>query len=445
MHTYLDEIQLDEHTQNLVARSESAARIATASADQLQTRGRELTDSAISGGRTLSLAETTELRSIETELDRLREDAARHTRDAERIAREYRGEVRSSYSKGPVQTTESYMRGDSTGNTADKPARVLKRSDSFSDWSKRTDGGAASGVRLGNLVAGFLGNQSELNDHEVRALSSSGPAGLLLPNDVSSNVIDLVRARSTVFAAGATLVPMGGPNLRIPKLTSDPVANWRNESSTITDSTPSFASGTLEARSLAALLKIPNELLDDVEMLEAALSGYLAEALAGELDRAALFGSGINPEPRGLANTVGINVLPINFAPQYRDTVSAIGVLRQGNFTADGVIHSARTLTKLDGLVDSTTQPLNQPRVVAELPTFSTSKIPVTLGIGANESVSFVGEWQNLVVGVRQQISLARSTDAGFDMNETWLRAILRADVMVVRPAAFVKLEGLLP
>ena len=53
-------------------------------------------------------------------------------------------------------------------------------------------------------------------------------------------------------------------------------------------------------------MKISRELLEDSINIGDILTGALANALALELDRVALLGSGTAPEPRGIFNTSGI-------------------------------------------------------------------------------------------------------------------------------------------
>lgn len=59
------------------------------------------------------------------------------------------------------------------------------------------------------------------------------------------------------------------------------------------------------------MFKVSRKLLTDAPNLEAALRIAIGQAFVKELDRVGLRGSGTAPEPRGLLNTVGVQV--VNF------------------------------------------------------------------------------------------------------------------------------------
>lgn len=90
------------------------------------------------------------------------------------------------------------------------------------------------------------------------------------------------------------------------KLLADPVPACRAEAGAVAESDPTFGLVQMIPRSLAVQMKVSVELMEDSLNLATELRRAHGAAMAVELDRAALIGSGTAPEPRGIANTVGI-------------------------------------------------------------------------------------------------------------------------------------------
>jgi len=75
------------------------------------------------------------------------------------------------------------------------------------------------------------------------------------------------------------------------------------------ESDPTFGLVQLIPRSQAVQVKVSVELLEETLNLGSELPRALAAAMAVEMDRVALIGTGIAPQPRGIAATVGIGTL----------------------------------------------------------------------------------------------------------------------------------------
>ena len=127
-------------------------------------------------------------------------------------------------------------------------------------------------------------------------------------------MIDKLRAESVMVAAGARTVPLTSDNLSIAKLATDPTPAFRAENAAIAESDPTFSSVTLTPRSLAVMTKVSRELFEDSLNLESELPRILSVAMAKEMDRIGLLGSGSAPEPRGIANQSGIGTTALDAA-----------------------------------------------------------------------------------------------------------------------------------
>ena len=72
---------------------------------------------------------------------------------------------------------------------------------------------------------------------------------------------------------------MTGPTLRVVRIVADPTAKWRAEGDVINESDGEFDAINLTAYSMAALVRVNAELLDDVPTFAATLDMQLSAAL----------------------------------------------------------------------------------------------------------------------------------------------------------------------
>lgn len=132
--------------------------------------------------------------------------------------------------------------------------------------------------------------------------------GALVAPPIMGELIELLRNNEVLMQAGARVLPLP-PNGRIvyPRQTSAGTAYWVGESQTITDSTPGTGDVVLQAKKLAVINKIPNELFRfssvSVEMF---VREDISRVMALKLDKSLLEGVGSQYEPKGLINYANI-------------------------------------------------------------------------------------------------------------------------------------------
>ncbi|MGB3316839.1 MAG: phage major capsid protein, partial [Albidovulum sp.] len=319
------------------------------------------------------------------------------------------------------------------GEDAREVAFALAPEQRFTSWAQARStrdeyGGLSLGGYLRSMVVGAK------TDVERRALAegTDSAGGYTVPTDLSARLIDLLRGASVVTQAGAQTVPLTSDTNVIAKLASDPVPAWRAENASVAESDPTFSAITLAPKSLAVFTKVSLELMQDSINLEAQLPVILAAAMAQELDRVALLGSGTAPEPTGIANTAGIGTTAVGAAlTGYGNLLTArTGILTANAGPISAIILHPRDEGTLSGLTDTTGQPLMAPKVIADTPMLTTTKIAVDGGVGTDESTIFAGNFRHLLIGIRQDIrvELIKTTTYASNLQYT-LIAHMRADV----------------
>jgi HK97 family phage major capsid protein len=274
--------------------------------------------------------------------------------------------------------------------------------------------------------------------------------GFSIPSRLAPNILDAMTASSTCLQAGAgiTLIE-GSKSYTTAAVDGIPSAAWRLEADNVAESDPSFRGVVATPKSLAFYFKISRELLADGQDLDRALQTLIAQSFALALDKAGLRGSGTNPEPRGLLNTVGVNAITSGAAGaalagygKFFEGAAAILGADHGMPTA--AIMAPRSLVKLGGLADTTGQPLRVPGMLENMQLLSTSQVPVNLTVGASTDCSeiYIGAFQDMQFIMRETVSVQLLRESFALTGQLAFVGHVRADVVVSRPKSFAIVTG---
>jgi HK97 family phage major capsid protein len=346
---------------------------------------------------------------------------------------------------------------------------ALTREQRFADWYERRhgsfgiagDGFSTLDVRdfsLGRITGALLGrlDRRELSDVEQRAMAEGIDAsgGFLVPEYLSSTVIDRVRNKAQVIAAGALTVPMDSDTLNLARLAGGNSAAWKAENAPVTESDQTWERVQLKTKTAVVLQRLSQELFEDLSPEGAkVIENEIVQALALKLDLAALRGSGTDPEPRGIRNQTGVNIVSLGangaIPTNYDFLIDALSAVRDANGAPSAAIYASRTAKTLDKLKDSTGQPLRQPASVAELAKFVSNQIPVNLTQGTSTDCSegYVGDFANVLIGVRPTIGVRVKvlSERYADNLQVGLIAWIRADVGLAHPEHLSVVTGIRP
>jgi len=184
---------------------------------------------------------------------------------------------------------------------------------------------------------GLQGLEAEVSEATAQKLDlERSPYSLHIPMDVLSSrdleagvaaeggntvqtdlgsMIDILRNRMTVVNAGATLLSGLRGNVALPKQDGAATASWVDEEGSVSETAQSFAQVTLNPQRLSART-VYSDLL--VRQSSIAIENFVRDDLmrvtAIELDRTALHGSGVAPEPTGIENQTGVNTVTFGAA-----------------------------------------------------------------------------------------------------------------------------------
>lgn len=363
-----------------------------------------------------------------------------------------------------VEALDREMRGmqataQAAGDTADAvrvngaDVRVLRNASDFrAHYRRATSMTAAAGdMNFSDFMRGVAGLPTTDAVRAALSIGTGADGGHLVPGVVMPQILEALTPASAMLTAGAGILPleMGAKTFTIAAVDTVPTAAWRLENGNVAESQPAFRACVATPQSLSFYFKASRELLADADGVQNALVFAFAQAVAKELDRAGLRGTGTAPEPRGVSNTVGINAVT-NGAngvalAGYANFFSAIQAILQ----ADGpmptaAIMSPRSLVKLGGLQDSTGQPLRVPTMLEPMKLLSTSQIPNNLSVGTSSDCTEIqlGDYTKVLFAMREQLSIARLDQTFATTGQVGFVCHVRADVLVTYPKAFALVTG---
>lgn len=301
--------------------------------------------------------------------------------------------------------------------------------------------------RLGTFLRDVVENRA------AYAEGAGATGGYTVPTILIPELIDRLRPAMVTSAAGARVMALEGYQNRIPRVLSDPSATWlgQQEGVAIPESEGSFDYIELDPKTLAFMVKVSVQLTQDsVLPLEQVLGNQFVAVMAHELDKAALFGAGTNA-PVGLANVTGLPTVDLGAngaaLTNYDPFVNARATLLAANATPSGVwLMSPRSDKELGLAKDSYGRYLDRPAAIASDRFLVTSAIPENLTHGTANTASVIlgGNFADLYVGMRQQITVIPLRERFMDTLQIGFVVYARADVAVARLSSFVGIVGAL-
>ena len=284
-----------------------------------------------------------------------------------------------------------------------------------------------------DVLRQLAGLPTQRSNTETRGLNASG--SVLVDSYVSKQFYDAVRASLVTAAAGVQTFMVEGNSVNIPKVDSDPAVAWLAEGTQLSESDPAIAAVTLTPKILAALTRVSRVLLEDSGGLaEQIVENSLRRAVAQELDRVVLRGSGTGAEPRGILNTSGIGETTLSAAPESWDVlIDAADELRAQNFEPSACIMHPSAANVFNKLKDTTNRYIEQPSPVPRI--LTTSSMP--------PKTVLLGDFKQAILGIRTgfEARVVTLKERFADYLQVAFLIYSRADVGVVRPGAFFKIS----
>lgn len=298
----------------------------------------------------------------------------------------------------------------------------------------------------------------------VLADNVSTGGGVLIPQNLGREIIERLTPLAVVRQLGAVPLPLPqGGNLTLGRNKEGMQGSYvtqvgDKDTDRIPESNQKFEPASLKARTFAGLMPINNDFLRNAQngAMLALIEQDALKGLASSEDAQFLRGSDNGGKaPKGLLNwalagnkkaaTDLTGATQAEVVQKVRSDLSLLILLVEtGNslLTKGGWAMAPRTRRFLMALTDGNGNkafPEMEQGMLMGYPIRATTNIPVNLGVGANESEIYFGDWADFYIGEDGGIEFAMSTEANwvdangnnrsaFQENATLLRAILRHD-----------------
>ncbi len=331
---------------------------------------------------------------------------------------------------------------------------LLRPEQRMSDYvdSRLPAGMKSTDLDFGRFVRAVVSGNWRGAEAEARAMNEAIPAAgaVLVPTALSTQIIDLARAGSAAVQLGAGTIPLTTSQTTFAKVEADPTPVWHAESANITPSDPTFGAFVLTAKTLAVLTSASVELVEDAPNAGETIQNTLAAAISGEMDRCAMYGNGVG-EPQGILSnnqtqtySMGANGANLTSYAPFGQSVKKI---LDYNGRPNGCILSPRTWLAIDTLTDNDANPLRPSQSYTDLQKVVSSRVSIARTQGNNNTCSdiFVGDFSQMIFGIRTQLNLEVSRVAGnsFSQLTVAFRGYARLDLLLRQPKHFCTVLGI--
>lgn len=306
--------------------------------------------------------------------------------------------------------------------------------------------------------------------HEFKAMSATNPTagGFLIPEVYLDEVIELLYSKTVIKELGARTIPLENGNLNIPRMTSGTRAMWGGEGRKIASTQPAFGNLRLSAKRLEAIVPQTRELLMSTKYsADELFAADLSRRMQLGLDWGALYGTGGEFQPTGIANTPGVEKidakkmdaqyaadgkLTADFPVYVKSLVMSKNVDDQAlgwafNSFMEGYLKNIKTTTGDYIYRDE----MNAGNFLG-MPYKVSNQIPTDSKTGCTEM--FFGNWADLMIGDQMGLETYTTLDGtwtdengvqhnAFEENLTGTRALMYDDIGVRHVESFAYVHNI--
>lgn len=303
----------------------------------------------------------------------------------------------------------------------------------------------------------FLEALTQKNVEKLQLLSEGTAAdgGYLVPEEFANMIIEDVRDQNIMRQISRPPITISTDTFHLPKLSSRPVANWRNEKAVKNTSTANFDENVFTPYSLAVIVGMSNELVADASLGVGAsivnyVAGLMSTAVSEKEEQAFWVGNG-SGKPSGVDGGVySYTTVTAGLSDSSRADAIIAGFHRTAQgFRNRGVwVGNAGTWEKVSKLKDGDGNYLLTR--LADSPTQTLKGRPVmesnylaggTLLYGDFSTAYQIVDREGISVRVSDEATVA--SQSAFEQNLTYIRVEKRVDAEVVLEQAITKVTNL--
>lgn len=306
---------------------------------------------------------------------------------------------------------------------------------------------AAGGIpRIAQEVAEAWGDSGLFANQNM---SSGAAGGFLVPEDVSTEIIELLRPASVIMRGGPRVVPLPNGNLTMNRVATGSTFGYTGEQQDVGATGMTLGQVKLSAKKLTGLIPISNDLLRSASTAaDRLVRDDIVEGSAIAMDQAFLRSAGGDNAPLGLRHQLtgtafaGSNILAVTAGNTLASITGDLGrlelALLNANVPLTGAawIGAPRTMMRLRNIRDGNGNPAfpeMQQGNLRGLPFLTTTSVPINLGGGGAESELYLVAFPHVLVGEHLGLQIATSTEAAYKDGTGTMQAAFSRDETVIR------------
>lgn len=321
--------------------------------------------------------------------------------------------------------------------------------------------------RLGRATNGFfmpmrdLRVRADLKQRDTYAVGSPTTGGYTVQTDLlEQEFIELLRNQAMVMQLGASFLSGLVGNVDIPGQASAETAYWVGENEAVTQSEGTFKQIPLRMKTVGALSVFTRSMMMQSSIdIEMRIRNSFARTMALAIDKAALSGTGLANQPRGILNTSGIGSISLGANGGSPTWGSVVGLMREIQIE-NAMLGGTSWLTNPHVLSKLMTTPiqsggtegnfiLKEPgNILCGYPFYTTNQVPadLTKGSGTDLSALILGNWPELIIGEWGVFEVLANpfADNAFAAGSIKVRCMQSVDINIGNPEAFAVITDMI-
>jgi HK97 family phage major capsid protein len=279
------------------------------------------------------------------------------------------------------------------------------------------------------------------------AADSLAGGGVLISDQATREIIELLVPKVIVRKLGPTIWPMVNGVAEVPRVNSNATASYIGENVDATASQPGTGMLTLTAKKLAALVPISNNLIRfAVANVDKLIVDLIVLAIKAKEDIAFIRGDGTSGTPKGMLNWCdsanALTMTALDATYPFKTVMSDLGRLRKALIAANVPMNnpawlmSPRTetflMTLLNNIGARMFPEMDEGKLLQWQYAYST-QIPENLGVSANASELYLADMSEVVIAESTDLLVDASQEAAYKDASGTMTSAFGQDQTVVR------------
>lgn len=320
--------------------------------------------------------------------------------------------------------------------------------------------------KLGRTTNGFFMPMRDMRAKKMQqratyAVGTPPTGGFTVETDLmEQEFIELLRNQAMITRLGARMFSGLVGNVDIPGQATAATSYWIGEGNDITQSEGTFRQIPLRMKTVGALSRYTRDIMMQSSIdIETFIRNDFAEITALAIDTAAIEGTGLNNQPRGILNTSGVGSISLGANGGHPSWGSIVGLIREISVN-NAMIGGTAWLTNPHVLSKLMTTPiqsggtegnfiLKEPgNMLCGFPFYMTNQVPadLTKGTGTNLSAVILGNWNQLIIGEWGVFEVLANpfSDKVFPSGSVEVRCLHSVDVAIRHPKSFAVITDMI-